>query len=394
LRKILRRLAPGVSVSLAAVLVLMLIPAEVARIVEDYALVAYGAGLALAWVFRRSRAFVALALLIWLDIIVFGGPGWRGLLLVLGTVAIAVIGALGIVRDRGVASRWGLVQVLLSSAVASAAGVVFADPARVGLFTSGRRLFFSGPVIVLGYPVETLAVVAAALIATGRGLYRYRGPIERALIWAVLLITTAMHPVVPGDGPALFLMAAGLVLTLGMVETSYVLAYQDELTGLPGRRALMQYLEELQGQYAVAMVDVDHFKKFNDRHGHDVGDQVLKLVAGQLEGAPGGARAYRYGGEEFALIFPGRSSDEAWPYLEDVRASIDDATFTVRSWKRPMKKPTGDASATASRPKLLSVTVSLGVADTAKDPSPEAALKKADEALYRAKNKGRNHVSK
>jgi diguanylate cyclase (GGDEF)-like protein len=370
LRKILRALAPGVSVSLAAVLVLMLIPAEVARIVEDYALVAYGAGLALAWVFRRSRAFVALALLIWLDIIVFGGPGWRGLLLVLGTVAIAVIGALGIVRDRGVASRWGLVQVLLSSAVAFAAGVVFADPARVGLFTSGRRLFFSGPVIVLGYPVETLAVVAAALIATGRGLYRYRGPIERALIWAVLLITTAMHPALPGDGPALFLMAAGLVLTLGMVETSYVLAYQDELTGLPGRRALMQYL------------------------GHDVGDQVLKLVAGQLEGAPGGARAYRYGGEEFALIFPGRSSDEAWPYLEDVRASIDDATFTVRSWKRPMKKPTGDASATASRPKLLSVTVSLGVADTAKDPSPEAALKKADEALYRAKNKGRNHVSK
>ena len=213
--------------------------------------------------------------------------------------------------------------------------------------------------------------------------------------WAVALIVVAMHPGLPGDGPALFLMAAGLVLTVGMVETSYVLAYQDELTGLPGRRALMQYLDEIQGRYALAMVDVDHFKKFNDRHGHDVGDQVLKLVAGKLDAAPGGARAYRYGGEEFTLIFPGRSREEAWPYLEAVRTSIEQARFTVRSWKRPMKKPDGKATKKPSKPKQLSVTASLGVADTtAKDPSPEGILKTADEALYRAKKKGRNQVSK
>ena len=56
----------------------------------------------------------------------------------------------------------------------------------------------------------------------------------------------------------------------------------------------------------MAMIDVDHFKKFNDTHGHDIGDQVLKLVAARLAQVEGGGIAYRYGGEEFAVLFPDR----------------------------------------------------------------------------------------
>jgi len=68
----------------------------------------------------------------------------------------------------------------------------------------------------------------------------------------------------------------------GLVATSYRMAYHDDLTGLPGRRAMNEVLLQLGSRYAMAMVDVDHFKRFNDTYGHDVGDQVLRMVASRL----------------------------------------------------------------------------------------------------------------
>ena len=87
------------------------------------------------------------------------------------------------------------------------------------------------------------------------------------------------------------------------------------------------------------MVDVDHFKKFNDRHGHAAGDQALRMVGAELEKVGGGGRAYRYGGEEFAILFPGLTVTEAREPLEEVRAAIADRRFALRSPDRPRKKP-------------------------------------------------------
>ncbi|MER3423211.1 MAG: GGDEF domain-containing protein, partial [Nitrospiraceae bacterium] len=81
---------------------------------------------------------------------------------------------------------------------------------------------------------------------------------------------------------ACYFAAAGLVLTLAVLQTSYAMAYHDDLTGLPGRRALNETLLKLSGRYTIAMVDVDHFKTFNDQYGHDVGDQVLRMVASHV----------------------------------------------------------------------------------------------------------------
>jgi diguanylate cyclase (GGDEF)-like protein len=208
----------------------------------------------------------------------------------------------------------------------------------------------------------------------------------------------AMHPDIGDHGSALFLMATGLTLTLGIVETSYVMAYRDELTGLPGRRALMQYLDGIQGTYAMAMVDIDHFKGFNDKHGHDVGDQVLKLVGSRLAGVKGGGKAYRFGGEEFTLIFPGRTVEDALPHVEGMRREIAEANFALRSWRRPREKPEEGSSAATRKakaiPKTLSVTVSMGLADTADgETDRDEALKRADEALFRAKRGGRNRIA-
>jgi hypothetical protein len=79
-----------------------------------------------------------------------------------------------------------------------------------------------------------------------------------------------------------YVATAALILGASLIETSYVLAYHDELTGIRGRRAFNESLLSLDQQYAIAIVDIDHFKKFNDTYGHDVGDQVLCMVAKRL----------------------------------------------------------------------------------------------------------------
>jgi diguanylate cyclase (GGDEF)-like protein len=169
------------------------------------------------------------------------------------------------------------------------------------------------------------------------------------------------------------------------------MAYRDELTGLPARRALNDALLRVGGTYTVAMVDVDHFKKFNDTHGHDVGDQVLRMVAGRLARVPGGGRAFRYGGEEFAVLFPGKTVEESAPHLETLRAAVASATFTKRGLDRPKRKPKSPRARGASaRP--LAVTVSIGAGQARGSALPEQVVKAADKALYRAKEGGRNRV--
>jgi len=114
----------------------------------------------------------------------------------------------------------------------------------------------------------------------------------------------------------------------------------------------------------------------------------------------GGGRAFRYGGEEFTVLFANATLAEAMPHLEDIRASIAAYHMAVRSEKRPKQKELGEKlralGAEESQPpeKILSVTISIGAAAPAEGATPAQVLKAADEALYRAKKGGRNRVSK
>ena len=199
---------------------------------------------------------------------------------------------------------------------------------------------------------------------------------------------------VPGTYAA-FMTATGAILFAALLQESHQLAFRDPLTGLPGRRALEERLRALGGHYAIAMVDVDHFKKFNDTHGHDIGDQVLKLVGGRLSQAAKGGVAYRYGGEEFSVLFPGASVDDAARELEDIRNAIETYGMAVRSAGRPKKADEGARRrGEGGSEKMLSVTVSIGVAGPKEGSTPLQVIKAADEALYRAKQGGRNRVSR
>jgi len=182
---------------------------------------------------------------------------------------------------------------------------------------------------------------------------------------------------------------------VALLEESHRLAFRDPLTGLAGRRALEERMRGLGSRYAIAMVDVDHFKKFNDTHGHDVGDQVLKLVGARLAEVGGGGTAFRYGGEEFSVLFPRSDLDEVLPHLEKIRASIESYRMAVRAPDRPKSVEDGlKRRAGSSAASHLSVTVSIGAsAPKGGLKTPAQVIRAADEALYRAKQGGRNRVS-
>ena len=189
--------------------------------------------------------------------------------------------------------------------------------------------------------------------------------------------------------------AASLILIITSIETSFSMAYIDELTELPGRRSLNETLANLGRRYAIAMIDIDHFKKFNDKYGHKTGDQVLKMVASKLKELTGGAKVFRYGGEEFTAVFPGKTAKEVVPHLDTYRKIMESSPFTVRgrSRKKSSAENRGKTTRAGRSRKGIHITVSIGVASpNRRMATPEKVLKAADRILYKAKKAGRNRV--
>jgi diguanylate cyclase (GGDEF)-like protein len=244
--------------------------------------------------------------------------------------------------------------------------------------------------IQLAYPVflvGTLALVAQYI--------RRPRPVHAAQLVALIGLLLMLPQVFSRPG-ALNVMSSliMLMLVVSVAQEAYQMAFRDELTGLPGRRALNERLQRLGRQYVIAMADVDRFKAFNDTHGHDVGDEVLRLVASRLRKVGGGGRAYRYGGEEFALVFPGGDLEHCLPYLEAVRQAVESYPLQLRDKaSRPKDAEQGRQRRGASSATAASVTVSIGVAERLlSHRSPEEVIKLADRALYNAKGAGRNCI--
>ena len=179
------------------------------------------------------------------------------------------------------------------------------------------------------------------------------------------------------------LAASGSIIVLGLLHGAYRMAFVDALSGLRNRRALDEAMEKLSGRYAIAMVDIDHFKSFNDTHGHAAGDVVLREVAARLRRHAGGS-PYRYGGEEFCIVFEDAAVDRADDLLEAVRAAIEARAIRIRPIGRDGKP---------GKPKDVKVTASVGVAERSdKRKTPKEVITAADKALYKAKGAGRNRV--
>ncbi|VAW49834.1 hypothetical protein MNBD_GAMMA04-205 [hydrothermal vent metagenome] len=177
---------------------------------------------------------------------------------------------------------------------------------------------------------------------------------------------------------AWFSAFSAIALTLSMIFEAHHIAYTDELTGIQGRRALMEHFLGMGKKYTLAMVDIDHFKQFNDTYGHDVGDEVLRRVARVLDGVKEG-RAFRYGGEEFTLVFANKKLEEVMPELEYIRRKVESGIIEFKTGIHSTK---------------TNVTISIGVAESNESFKAQDILKFADQALYEAKLAGRNQVVK
>jgi diguanylate cyclase (GGDEF)-like protein len=236
-----------------------------------------------------------------------------------------------------------------------------------------------------------------AYIGCALGLFvlavRRRTKVEQGLLWTVVTLAFGAHEMNDASGLYVFAGTSGLILMFTVLEHGYDIAYRDELTGLPGRRAFSSMMGQLSGTYSIAVCDIDHFKTFNDRYGHEVGDQALRMVAGRLAQVGGGGRVFRHGGEEFLIVFRGRSVMDAEPFADNVRKKIESAKFVVRAANRPPKRPSHPVKPSPATDPPIQITVSIGIAErTVRHSTPDRVLDAADKALYLAKAAGRNCV--
>ncbi|HKW16355.1 MAG TPA: GGDEF domain-containing protein [Terriglobales bacterium] len=255
-------------------------------------------------------------------------------------------------------------------------------------------------------PQPALLMFGLALLLLLIRILRFQRLTIVGMFWSLIATWLALNAGGVGKVGSAYFGVAALVLASSIIENSYSLAYRDELTGLNSRRAFNDAVLRLKPPYAVAAVDIDHFKSINDTYGHDVGDEVLRMVASKLARVSGGGEPFRVGGEEFTILFPGKTGAEIVDYLELLRLEIESSTFRVRSGnerrkaERPPDSPQRRAEKkkrrvfrmAASGPVSLSVTVSIGIGESQPKMRSEQIITQADQALYRAKQAGRNRI--
>jgi GGDEF domain-containing protein len=308
----------------------------------------------------------------------------------------AFLALLAVLPERGTFNRHGVVRLSVIVALAAfTAWVAAAGQSGIADWSYQKFLdpapFSAGRIPQLGIAVialSVLAAMAAALIT--------RSALATGLAGAIIAFAIAAHVPTASVTFSVFTMAAELMVAIAVLQDSHRMAFRDELTGIPSRRALNEQLAGLGSRYTIAMLDVDHFKNFNDTYGHDLGDQVLKMVAAHIIRVGGGGKAFRYGGEEFTVLFPGTDAEDAIPHLEALREDIESYRMALRGAGRPARTGGKKRQRGGWRgKKAVSVTVSIGVAErNGRYGTPQAVIEAADRALYRAKDRGRNRLSR
>lgn len=403
IRSLFTLVVPGGLVFFATVILLQFssLKQSVSSLVHIYPSLVAAAGIFLGWRFNRSRLVFAILILALADraLLIFssGSSGSAGMgLAVYNAIAFLLplnLVALSFAQERGIVNVRGFVRL----------GIIFFQVILVYVICFFPQLGVAGYLdyqpgssnVLSRVPLALPAIVAfgVAFFLLAIRFIRHETVIENGFFWALLSVFFALVVGKIGAVSTIYFATAGLVLVVSVIETSHSMAFRDELTGIPGRRALDEALLKLTGNYSVAMLDIDFFKKFNDRYGHDVGDQVLRLISSRFAQVSGGGKPYRYGGEEFTVVFPGKSVNETMPHLERLRKEVAKTRFIVRGGDRRRKKPENPKRVGGPR-KRVKITISIGVAERNEQyGSPAQVIQAADKALYRAKKKGRNRTS-
>ena len=369
---------------------------------------ALAGGMLLAWKFHSSRVFLSLLVLFLSQqatSFVAGQPYVLTTVAAIGVLVPINFILIALMHERGFTLE-SIVPIALLLFVESLTVAVFwgTSNGRPSPLVHARHL--GDP---LSLPRSAVLVLTAALVLMFVRFLLTRKPVESALLWSLCSVALALRSAETPRLSTLYWTTGACILAASIVENSYLLAYHDELTTLPSRRAFNDALLRLKHPYSIAVVDIDHFKRFNDTYGHDTGDQVLRLVAAKLARVTGGGEAYRCGGEEFMILFSGKTTEDVFPHLDDLRGIIESSEFRMRGndrrqaargadrrgerSRRPAKK--GHVIRQLAEEKAgdaLRVTISIGVAASSEKSEADSVLKAADKALYRAKENGRNRV--
>lgn len=360
--------------------------------------IAIGFSCAIAWQFGRSR-------LVFLGLILFAiitpiNPQWPFSQYILqGHVSFIILTMcwLMLSKDKGFSPSNLIVSgaILAVLALTSAYLLPLASTHTLVqhwlLTPSTAWLFRWWPNLYQWLTASELLLILLSSVITLFSSIRQVNHSQIALLFAWLSYLLVM-PHSGTDVNILMVTTLAIIIAISVIKDSFAMAFKDELTGIPSRRALMQKVETLGRKFTLVMADIDHFKKFNDSYGHEVGDEVLKLVASKLSKVTGGGKAFRFGGEEFVMLFPGQIPEQVLPHIEAIRLLIADYDIALRTQPRPAKAPKSKARLPA-KDKIVKVTTSFGIAQRTKTHSDfEAVMKQADIALYSAKKAGRNCV--
>jgi diguanylate cyclase (GGDEF)-like protein len=333
-----------------------------------------------SWHFNRNKFIFIIVPLILIHLVFFYlSPAKATMLFLYSSVLYPVhLMVFLILKERGLFSSWGISKmVFLAFEIGAVIYLLYYPHASIQSMLNLKIFAISF------YPLKDVAIaVVLFVLFVVSALVLFNRYLIYNSTFLIILITYTLGLYflkVPYATDTAFLAIAVMIFVL-LIRETYRLAFYDELTSMPGRRALIEDMAKLGRKYSLAMIDIDHFKKFNDTYGHDTGDEVLKMVATKLSAVGGGGKAYRYGGEEFTILFPSKDTDECFGHVDILRQNIATSAFVVRNNKKS---------------KTIYVNISAGlVQNSQKDKDPMAVMKRADNALYKAKEAGRNKVIK
>src|SRR5712692_5056942 len=297
------------------------------------------AGLLLAWRFHSSRIFLALLVLFLAQQAIgyFSSPVTSGHIAASGPGSVALAAAGLLLPLNFVLLSFQQEKGFTFSSIAPAGLLLFVEAVIVAVLcrpepsaATQHALRHASAAPPLPLPFATLLAFSAAAIVLLARYMLFHKPAESGFFWALSSCMLALRFGGTGRIPTAYCAASSFILAGAVVETSYLLAYHDELTTLPSRRAFHDALLRLEAPYSIAMLDIDHFKRCNDTYGHDTGDQVLRMIASRLARVSGGGQAYRCGGEEFAILFAGKTTSDVLEHLEKLRADIEGSTLRLR----------------------------------------------------------------
>src|SRR5947209_5712521 len=282
-------LMPGGVLFVAALLLTRypLLPSSAYEILPWLPYTIFAVGALLSWRFNRSRilwAMIVLTLMYGaLSIYVLGRGNPSGTdATVFSAIALLLpvnLVIFSFMKERGTTSLAALLWLaLILGQLIIVAAICQPELAIAARFLRHSFIHWRGTGVAHYSQPAFIAFAAGFLVLVVRFFWSPK-PLEGGFFWALMTLFLGMNAASTRQTTGLYFATAGLILLASLIEMSYHMAFLDELTGLPGRRAFNEAALKLGENYSLAMVDVDHFKDFNDTYGHECGDQVLRMIA-------------------------------------------------------------------------------------------------------------------